>query len=130
MGCGVGVVVEDGTGTGTGCLIVVGGAALGGDIDDADVVEVDPADGDVGARVVGPAGVDGGVGVDEVERSGPVVGLYVADGVDVGVAVQFCDAGDQVGVGGVGWRAWAGVGVDDHLVLSLLGICGSVWVFS
>ena len=57
-----------------------------------------------------------------------MVGLYVADGVDVGVVVQFCEGGDYVGVGGVGGSAGAGVGVDDDLVLSGRGFGGSVGV--
>ena len=108
-----------------GCVVCEDGAVVGGgggDVDDADVVEVDAAEADVGVVVVvGPAGVDVGVGVDELEVPAPVVGFDVADGVDVGVAVQFGDAGDYVGVRGVARRARSGVGVDDDLPLAVWG---------
>ncbi len=53
----------------------------------ADVVEVDAADGDVGGAVGGPAGVDGGFGVDGGDAFGAVGRVDVADGLDVGVGV-------------------------------------------
>lgn len=86
-----------------GCVVRVDGAVA---VVDGDVVEEDAAKGDVRAATVtaaaGPARVDVGVGVPYAISTVAVQRLLVADSLDVGVAVQRCEAADDVRVGRVG----------------------------
>ena len=111
-----------------GCVVHVRvDGARGGVVD---VVEEDACDGDVGFGVARPFGVDadvrrhGGVGAIRVSC------VDVAEGLHVGIAVEFCDAGDEVLVRRVAGCAGAAIGVDDHLPLHFGvggdGSCGVV----
>ena len=81
-----------------------------------DVVEEDAVDGDVGAGVVGPGGVDADVGRHGAVGAPSVISVDVAERLDVLVAVELRDGGDVVLVR-VACRAGATVGVHDYLPL-------------
>lgn len=63
----------------------------------ADIVEVDAPNGDVCIGIVGPAGVHIGFAVHLRDGLVSVDRVYVPDRFDVGIAVQLCDAADEVG---------------------------------
>ena len=83
----------------------------------ADVVKVDAAEADVGVSVTGPARVGVDVGVDGRDVPLAVGRVHVPDRVDVGVAVELRDAGDDVRVRRVAGGARSAVRVDDDLPL-------------
>ena len=66
------------------------GVAVGG------FVEEDAVDGDVGGRVTGPVGVDADVVAELGVWGAAVACVYVAERLDVRVAVQSGDVGDVV----------------------------------
>ena len=93
-----------------GFLVVAVYCARGGVVH---VVEEDARDGDVGCGVRGPFGVEVDLGRQCCVGGARVVGVDVAEGERVGVAVDFRDRGYVVCVWGVG--SGPGVRVDDDL---------------
>lgn len=98
-------------------ILVVGLVRSRGVVPARDLVEEDASDGDVGAGVGRPFGVDVDFGGDVGERALCVGGADVAQCDDVGVLVELGDAGDEVGIGRVGCCARSAVGIDDYLPL-------------
>lgn len=94
----------------------VGVYGAGGGV--VDVVEEDAVDGDVGAGVAGPGGVDADVGRHGAVGALRKVSVDVAERLHVLVAVELGDGGDVVLVR-VGCRAGAAVGVHDYLPLHI-----------